>query len=217
MLSPKTHIIFDVDGTLFDSIGVILDCFRKTFRQLHKPYPGDEVIKKLIGSDLRTIFAYFIAPLEIEEVITVYRTIYIARQAEGIALVPRTPEILKMLQADGKRLATFTMKKRQFAIPLFESVKIAEFFEFTVGAEDVSAGKPDPEGLLKILDFFEIEAQQAVFVGDALHDAHAARAAKMDFLGVLTGGATATEFKKEGFDRVFPTIYEAGEFLLATK
>lgn len=216
-MKNKSVILFDIDGTLVDSIGVILSCLKDTFKELSRDYPDENKLKSLIGCDLHDIFRTFFDESEAIHAVQVFRGIYIKHQNKGIVLVPKAFEIIKKLKKADKQLGAVTMKLSRFARPLFEDLNIDKDFGIIIGAEDVSFGKPHPEGLEKAMDFFQASKEECVFIGDSLHDAEAARGAKMDFLAVLTGGASEKDFKNIAVKNIFPSVHEAGEFLLSKK
>lgn len=210
----KKFIIFDVDGTLFSSIEVIIEAFRKTFQEVDEPFPSDDEVKKWIGTGLYHILGQFLPPEKLDKGVEAYKKNYREMQDKGIDLVPYTQEALINLHQNQKKIAAFTMKQHGNTQKLFEIANIDQYFEYIVGADDIENFKPDPEGLLKILDFFMAEAKEAVFVGDSLHDAFSAQNAKMDFIAVLTGSSTQEEFERNGFNTIFHSVKEVGDFLL---
>lgn len=210
----KKVVLFDIDGTLLDSIGLLLDCFEKTFKEIGGDFPGKEKLKSLIGCDLHDIFRTFLEDSEVIRAVQVFRSFYVKYQEKGINLIPRSYEIIKKLNKADKQLGAVTMKLSRFARPLFKDLKIDKYFDIIVGAEDVNFGKPHPEGIFKAMNYFDARLDQVVFIGDSLHDAEAAKAGDVDFLAVLTGGATKKDFENIEVKNIFPSVYEAGEFLL---
>ena len=86
-------------------------------------------------------------------------------------------------------------------------------FASIVGGEDTTSYKPDPEGLLRVLESLEITEAEAVYVGDHVVDAEAAERAALPFVGVLTGTTTETEFRQFPHVRILPGVSELPTFL----
>lgn len=206
-MKEKKHFIFDVDGTLFSSLNTIIQSFGEVFEKMNIEMPEKKAIKSKIGCDLRDIVESFFPTNQVNEAIALYRDIYIKKQDQGIPLINGTKETLDFLKNQGKTITAFTMKRRKFTEPLFQTNGIRDYFEMIVGSEDVEYGKPSPEGIFKIMEYYPNQKKEDfVFIGDSLHDAFSAKNANIDFIGVLTGGATKQEFKKEGFNYILDSI-----------
>lgn len=203
----KPLILFDFDGTLANSLPIVLSAFKSSFIDMNLEYPGDEIMKKEIGKHLQDIFGKFLPEEKIEEGIAIYRSHYIPMQRSGkIEMFDATVPALEILKEKKIRTGIVTTKLRSFTQELIEQVHIDHFFEFVVGAEDVKKCKPDPEPLFLAVEKAKVSVDDAVYVGDSLHDAEAAKAAGMEFFGVETGGATKKEL--EEFGEVFTDVLE---------
>jgi len=215
-MKPKL-LIFDVDGTLFSSLGVILKVFEKTFARLKTKFPGVSILKSQIGRGLPEIFAEFLPAEKISEAVKIYREIYFDAQKNGlpnesIEILPTVAETLPKFAEDFS-IAAFTMKTKVATDELFADFKIAHFFEIVVGFESVENSKPHPEGIFKCCEFCDAEISQTVFVGDSLHDFAAARAANCEFFAVCTGAASRADFENSGAENIFESLAEIAEFL----
>ena len=73
--------------------------------------------------------------------------------------------------------------------------------DFIVGAENVKIEKPNPEGLLWVMDHLKLKKEEILYVGDSLVDAQTAQNAGVDFAGVLTGTTTREDFQG------YPNLY----------
>lgn len=193
MTSQPAVIIFDVDGVLVDTRGSFqrstLETVRfftgkrVTHRELHgwKNRPGfndDWILSTAWVNSLGGNFEYKAVKRKFEE-------IYWGKNGRGNVrrekwLLPRP--ILRRL-AKKAELAIFTGRTHQELDHTLDRCKVREFFSRIVTVEEVQRGKPDPEGLLKILEGHDPSV--AVYVGDNVDDALAARSARMAFVGVL--------------------------------
>ena len=209
----NTHILFDLDGTLLNSIPTVLDSFRASFAELKKEYPGNEIIQKGIGSHLDEIFSPYFSPEEIPVAIEVYRKKYLEREH----LISLFPEVLPALSelSQSFKLGVVTTKLRSFSEDILERLDILDFFEVIVGSEDVERCKPHPDPLLLAAKKFSISPEHAVYIGDSLHDARSAHSAKMPFFGVETGTATKTELQEYG--TVFAHVGYFAQFFCSEK
>lgn len=174
-------VLFDLDGTLVDSIPLIADTLRKTLREF---FPALSVssaeVDAMIGPPLSATFARYTAdPHVVHVMIERYRTIYKACELESIRIYPRAAETLGELKKRGYRLGLVTTKFTASALPSLDHFGLTPLFDVIVGLESVKNHKPHPEPVLKALAAFPYG--QAVMVGDTEGDLVAGRDA-----GILT-------------------------------
>lgn len=192
-LSVPSLIIFDVDGVLVDTRGSFQKTTLETVRlftgrrvtraELHrwKNRPGFNDDWKLSHHWVRSLggdFAY-------EEVKARFQQIYWGKRNRGNVsrekwLLPRSH--LRSLSRFAE-LAIFTGRTRQELDYTLRRNRVGRYFRSIVTVESVRCGKPDPEGLLQILD--GRDPASALYVGDNVDDALAAESARMPFVGVL--------------------------------
>lgn len=206
----KTTLLFDLDGTLVNSIPTVLSSFRATFSELNAEHPGDEIIQRGIGSALEVILAPYFPEEKIPKAIKIYREKYL-EQEKNITLFPETFSALSRL-ASSSRMGVVTTKLRSFAESLLEQIGILDFFEFVIGGEDAARCKPHPDPLLLAAERLGVSPEKAFYIGDSEHDAKSATAAKMPFLGVATGTASVAELQV--FGKVFANLEEIADFFL---
>jgi HAD superfamily hydrolase (TIGR01548 family) len=193
MISWPSVIIFDVDGVLVDT----RESFQRTTLETVHSLTGKRVTRTELhrwknrpgfNDDWKLSHAWVRAlgrKLDYEEVKRKFVEIYWGKNGSGNVsgerwLLPHASlrHLSKMAE-----LAIFTGRIRQELDYTLDRWKVREFFAQIVTVEDVAKPKPSPEGLLKILG--RRERQLAVYIGDNVDDALAARSARMPFLGVL--------------------------------
>jgi phosphoglycolate phosphatase len=108
-------------------------------------------------------------------------------------LFPETAEVLTALKNRGAKLGIVSSKYRSRIQELTDVAFPKGFFDLIVGAEDVNAHKPSPEGLLFSLRHLQTDLVDALYVGDSTIDAETAQTAKVDFCGILHGLTTYDE------------------------
>jgi HAD superfamily hydrolase (TIGR01548 family) len=188
-----TLIIFDVDGVLVDTTG----SFQRTTLETVKFFTGTRVTRRELHrwknkpgfNDDWKLSTAWVQSLggkqEYEEVKRKFVELYWGKASKGNVmrekwLLPRAS--LRRL-AKAAELAIFTGRVRQELDYTLDRAKVREFFRQIVTAEDVKAGKPHPEGLLKILA--GRDPSSGVYVGDNVDDALAAQSIAMPFVGIL--------------------------------
>jgi pyrophosphatase PpaX len=187
---PLTTFLFDLDGTLIDSIDLILRSYRHTM-QIHRanePLPPDAVWMKGLGTPLWVQFREWTNDAaEIDAMVATYRAYNLAhhdalaKPYDGVA-----PAVLA-LHAKGVQLGLVTSKLKGGAIRGLKLVGLDHVFPVVIGAGDVTHPKPHPEPVLKALELLDADSGRTVFIGDSRHDLECGRAAGVRTAAVLWG------------------------------
>jgi phosphoglycolate phosphatase len=181
-------VIFDWDGTLMDSTGLIADCIQSAFRDLGLPEPRAEDARFVIGlgiADTMRHIAPTLDPLGQRRLGERYRHHFLAREHEA-PLYPGVRELLADLGHRGLRLAVATGKARRGLDRALESTGLGPLFAATRCADE-GFPKPHPGMILDLLELTGVEAARAVMVGDTTHDLELAANAGVDAVAVSYG------------------------------
>ncbi|UCG85699.1 MAG: HAD-IA family hydrolase [Gemmatimonadota bacterium] len=185
--------LFDLDGTLIDSIDLIFASYRHTLSQHHGSAPPDEVWLAGLGTPLRQQLRPFARNQdEVEAMVATYRDFNFAHHDAMVRPFPGTRAAVEQLKARGLGLAVVTSKARNGLQRGLNVCGLDDLFEVVVAADDVTLHKPDPAPVLHALDFLGVEAGRSVFVGDSPHDMEAGRRA-----GTRTAAALWGPFSRE--------------------
>jgi len=185
-MNPVSHslVIFDLDGTLLDSLAATLRCFQEALAPALGAVPDrDEILGRFGPADHR-IVADWVGPARASAALDRLYACY-ARELGRIRPVPGAVALIDRLRARGRRVALFTGRGRPSTDRLLETAGLARCFETTVCGEEVRRPKPHPDGLRKILAHFDLPPREAVYVGDSLLDLRAAASAGIDFAAAL--------------------------------
>jgi pyrophosphatase PpaX len=175
---PYTTVLFDLDGTLIDSIELILSSYRHTLTVHRGSTPSDDVWLAGLGTPLVAQFRAFTDDEdEIAAMVATYRDHNLANHDAMVRPYPGVRQAVATLHAGGVRLGIVTSKKRDGAERGLRRCGFDGMFEVLVGADDVERHKPDPEPVRRALELLDAPAEGAVFVGDSPHDLVAGRAA----------------------------------------
>jgi len=192
-------VLFDLDGTLVDSLSLIRDTYRTVFRLMGIPWRDGEVMR-FIGISLREIAARF-APARAGEFVRLYQHEY-ERQHACLRTYPGSRAILESLERRGYRTGIVTSKGRRGTCLTLRHLGLEELFDVLVTADDVRRAKPDPEPVMKALLALETDPRDAVFVGDSPFDFEAGRRAGVRTLAVSWGMTPAKELARFAVDGV---------------
>ena len=181
-------LLFDLDGTLIDSVQLILDSYHHTLKVHGIPARSDEDWLRGVGTPLRAQFAEWNDGSGIlEELVATYRDYNLAHHDSMVTVYDGVPEMLRAVRADGCRTALVTSKNRQGALRGLDLTGLTPYIEVLVCADDVVHPKPHPEPVLKALELLGAGPERAMFFGDSVHDMNSGRAAGVKTAAVLWG------------------------------
>jgi phosphoglycolate phosphatase len=164
-------VVFDWDGTLFDSTALIVRCIQNACRDVGSPVPSDADAAYVIGLGLADALRH-VAPSLPEarypELGKRYRHHYFASEHE-LSLFPGTLEMLHALKARDHRLAVATGKGRRGLDEALAHSQLAGLFDATRTADE-TASKPNPLMLQELMREFGCEPERTLMIGDTTHD-----------------------------------------------
>ena len=176
--APPEAVLFDLDGTLIDSIPLILESFRHTLREHLGCVVPDEVLIKGIGTPLRVqLGRYTDDPALVETMFHAYRAHNRTHHDVLLRPFPAVNAAVLRLQRAGVPMGVVTSKARDAALYGLELCGLTACFPVVIALEDTDRHKPEPEPVLAGLARMGYRPEQAVYVGDSTHDLHAGRAA----------------------------------------
>ncbi len=187
-MAPFDAFLFDLDGTLIDSIDLIFASYRHTLSRHHEIVPPDNVWLAGLGTPLRDQLRPFAQDQdELEAMVATYRDFNLQHHDAMVRPFPGTRSALEQLKACGRGLAVVTSKARSGLRRGLEVCGLDDLFTVLVAADDVARHKPDPTPVLQALDLLGVDPSRAVFVGDSPHDMAAGRSAGTCTAAVLWG------------------------------
>jgi len=199
----RPTVLFDLDGTLIDSIELILNSARYAFEKLDRECPPDSEWTAGIGIPLFTMFGrYAKDAADQAALIAAYREYQLANHDRLIRCYDDVVDTVAMLSASGHELGIVTSKSEALAMRGLAHVGLARFMDTVVGCDSSTRHKPDPEPVQIALHRLDCAPENAVFVGDSVHDIPAGNAA-----GVTTLAATWGAFKKADLEPGEPDFY----------
>ncbi len=181
-------MLFDLDGTLIDSVRLILDSYHHAL-QVHGLAPrSDAHWLAGLGTPLRVQFSEWSNdPDQLNAMVLTYREYNFRHHDHRVSPYPGVPDMMRRLRAAGVRTALVTSKNREGAWRGLRVTGLDEGFDVVVGADDVKEPKPHPEPVHTALTRLGAPASDAVFVGDSVHDMASGRSAGVATAAVLWG------------------------------
>ena len=190
-------LVFDWDGTLFDSIGAIGESVRAVCRALSIPEPEGEQARRGIGLGLAEALRHAIPWLpedRLPEFIERFGVEY-RRRESSLGLYAGARELIERLYRAGFALGVATGKSRRGLDRVFSSTGLGRFFRASRCADECFS-KPHPQMLLELLGEFSVSPERALMIGDTTHDLQMAANATISALAV-SYGAHSEEHLKE--------------------
>jgi len=176
-----TALIFDLDGTLVDSLLDLRAGLNQMLSEMGRRELTPEEVRLMIGDGSRALVDRALsatgAPTDAEEGYQRFMQIYQAGLSHLTRLYPSVEETLQTLRGDGTRLAICTNKPQAATIALLQQLGIAGYFDVVLCGDVVPFRKPDPRHLLLALDQLRALHNEAVMIGDNEYDYAAARGA----------------------------------------
>ena len=203
MPSSLSTFLFDLDGTLIDSIDLIFSSYRHTLQTHRGEIPPDSTWLSGLGRPLRHQFRSFTDDAdEIEAMVDTYREHNHANHDAMVQRFPGTLEAIETLKQRGCKLGVVTSKMRNGTGRGLRHCGFEGLFDAVVAADDVEEPKPHPEPVLRALELLAASPDDAVFIGDSPHDLAAGRAA-----GVRTGAVLWGPFDRATLARHAPDYW----------
>jgi pyrophosphatase PpaX len=181
-------ILFDLDGTLIDSIELILNSARYAFAKLERECPSDEEWLAGVGIPLFTMFARYASDeAEKAALIAAYREYQMEHHDRLIRCYDEVLDTVAELRSRGHEMAIVTSKSEYLSLRALTQVGLARHVDTIVGCDASTRHKPDPEPVLIALHRLGRAPTDAIFVGDSIHDIRAGNAAGVRSAAALWG------------------------------
>ena len=201
--------IFDFDLTLADSTKGIFICYKKCLEHYGYRVPENDEIFETIGHTIQDSLGLLIGekPENVAEMHRYYVILADEYMVKNTEFYSNVIAVLQVLKQAGKKVGIVSTKFRYRIMQSFEKEGSFPVDEI-VGGEDVKTHKPDPEGLLLMIDRLGVSKDETLYFGDSYIDAETAQKAGVDFAGVLTGSTTKDVFYKYPYVTVEESILD---------
>lgn len=184
-------ILFDLDGTLIDSINLLLGSLRYAFEDFEGKAPTDEEWIAGIGTPLaRQLEPFAPTPEEHRRLTDRYRTFQRKNHDVLTTLYPGVIDAIEKLRDAGHPMGIVTSKGNTMMDITLAYTGLAPYMQSTIGCDSCELHKPDPMPVRMALDELKYSADEAVFLGDSPHDMNAGNAAGVTTIAALWGPFT---------------------------
>lgn len=200
-------VIFDIDGTLVDSVDLHAQAWQEAFKHFGKDIPYEDV-RHQIGKGGDQLMPVFFSKEELKEFgeeMEKYRGELFKRDfLPKVRPFPKVRELFQRIIADGKRIALASSAKEEELKEYKRIAHIEDLVEEETSADDADKSKPHPDIFEAALErLSDIKTDEAVVVGDTPYDAQAAGKIPLRAIGVLCGGFPEAELKAAGCIEIY--------------
>jgi pyrophosphatase PpaX len=211
----RPALLFDLDGTLIDSIELIMSSMRHAFVDYEGRVPTDDEWRALIGRPLVDSFREFVPrEPEVERLIGRYREYQLEHHDRLVRPYDGVVAAIGAFAAAGHPMALVTSKADWLATRALVHVGLETAIPVVVGCDSCTRHKPHPEPVERALALLRSAPRDAMFVGDSPHDIEAGRAAGVYTVGVTWGACSRDEMARAGADLM---IHDVGQLVGAVE
>ena len=203
----RPALLFDLDGTLIDSIELIMSSMRHAFVDYEGRAPTDDEWRALIGRPLVDSFREFVPrEPEVERLIGRYREYQLLHHDRLVRPYHGVVAAIRGFASAGHPMALVTSKADWLAKRALVHVQLDDAIPVVVGCDTSTRHKPDPEPVELALALLRSAPRDAMFVGDSPFDIQAGRAAGVYTVGVTWGACSRDEMARADADLVIDEI-----------
>ena len=212
--APKKAVVFDLDGTLSDSIFSMTYSGNEVLKELGMPTFEEKDYKYFVGDGAANLVKRMLRKAGdeklglFEKAYQRYKEIFAKHCMDGVKPYEGIPELLKSLREKGLKLAVLSNKPHAETIRVVETLFGRGTFDIIQGQEEGKPIKPDPQGVFRILERMReemgVEAlpENLIYLGDTATDIRTGRSAGAYTVGVLWGFRTREELEESGADLI---------------
>lgn len=196
-LEDKRVLLFDLDGTLVDSAPDLAAAVNQTLVHLGREAFPEATVRNWVGNGALPLISRGLSGAKeidatlpqdlVDQALAAFLEFYADNVCDKSVLYPEVKETLLELKQRGYRLAIITNKPEKFIEPMLEGLGLSGVFEFCLGGDSLPERKPNPLPLFTACAMMNAEIADCVMIGDSKNDILAAKAAKMDSIGVSYG------------------------------
>ncbi|WP_144963979.1 phosphoglycolate phosphatase [Pseudomonas sp. DE0010] len=188
-------VMFDLDGTLVDSVPDLAAAVDRMLLELGRPAAGLDAVRQWVGNGAQVLVRRALAgdidhagvdDALAEHALALFMDAY-AESHDLTVVYPGVQDTLRWLRKRGVEMALITNKPERFVGPLLDQMKLGSYFRWIIGGDTLAQKKPDPAALLFVMQMAGVTPQQALFVGDSRSDVLAAKAAGVQCVGLTYG------------------------------
>lgn len=197
-MRPISLLIFDLDGTLVDTLEDIAASVNHTLAHLGRSPISRDAVRQFVGDGIEALMARSLGGRTdcLPEAVTLYKEHHRKNLVVRSEVYPAVRETLEHFRA--LPMAVISNKTTEFVAPLIERLSIAHYFKMVIGADYGLPLKPAPDSVKRIMAEFGVPKERTAIVGDGTTDVRAGKAAGIITCSVTYGFRSEEELRKAG-------------------
>lgn len=188
-------VLIDLDGTLVDSVPDLAFCVDTMMQEIGLPAHGEDKVREWVGNGVERLVRRALTgqldgePADdlFDKAYPVFLTLYQDNTSKRSRVYPGVKAGLDWLKQQGFKLGCVTNKAEQFTLPLLKNMGLDSYFNIVISGDTLARKKPDPMPLLHAAEFFSVQPDKSMLLGDSISDVRAARAAGFSVICVSYG------------------------------
>lgn len=218
LAEPIALILFDLDGTLIDSVPDLAVALNRMLVDLGLPVVGDSLVREWVGNGAAKLVARalqytagsigegVVNSSDSSRALDIFLAHYNDCCADKTVLYDGVLEALEQFSQQQITMAIVTNKPHRFIVPILERLSIAHYFSLLLGGDELDNKKPHPEPLLYCINTLGFKASQVLMVGDSRNDIEAARGANITVAAMNYGYNHGEPIERDKPDAVFASM-----------
>lgn len=211
--------IFDLDGTLTDTLESLAYSVQLTLEEMGLQKITKEQCKSFVGNGARRLMELSLQaagadPCErLEEGMRIYGRIFDANCTYHVTPYEGIPEMLKALKDKGIQLAVLSNKPDRQTVKVVKAIFGEELFDYAQGQKEGIRRKPEPDGVWYLMEQMHVSKEECLYIGDSEVDAATGRNAGLKTIGVLWGFRDRKTLETAGVDDLIDRPDELLQFV----
>ncbi len=213
-MQPISLLIFDLDGTLVNTLEDIAASVNVTLQKLGRPVIPVDAVRQYVGDGVEMLMRRALGNRDelLTDAVGIYRVHHSRNLLVRSRLYPSVAETLEHFRA--LPMAVISNKTAEFIQPLLDGLSIADRFSMVIGADSGLPLKPAPDAVRRIMAAFRAPSDRTVIVGDGTTDVRAGKAAGVITCSVTYGFRSEEELRRAGPDYVIRSLAELKDLFL---
>lgn len=211
--------IFDLDGTLTNTLESLAYSVKATLREMDLPEITTEQCRRFVGDGARVLMERALKAVgekelsRLEESLTVYRRIFDANCTYHVTPYQGILPLLEELRKAGVRLAVLSNKPHEQTVKVVREIFGADAFDYVSGQQEGIQKKPDPAGVKHIMETLGVKPKDCLYVGDSEVDVQTGQNAGVKTVIVTWGFRTREELKSAGAETLIDSPDELLQYI----
>ena len=211
--------IFDLDGTLTDTLDSLVDSVNKTLEEMNLAAISREQCQAFVGSGAKRLLedsldaAGDMGHTRIEEAMTIYKRVFDANCTYQVKPYDGIMDLLKVLKMKNIKTAVLSNKPHGQTVKVVNEIIGDEWIDLAQGQQECVARKPSPEAVYTILERFGISKEECLYVGDSEVDIQTGHKAELTTVGVTWGFRNRKQLEEAGAKHLINKAEELLEFI----